>query len=370
MTEKELLYYIALQKAKGIGAVNARRLIQQAGTAEAVFKLSPKDMMRTYGVGTFIVNALKDKSIFREAEKEIEHILYHKISYTGLFDPEYPKRLSYCNDAPIVLFSKGNIVWDERPVISIVGTRKMTPYGKAFIEEFMKGIAGYNPIIVSGFAYGVDITAHLEALKHGLQTVAVMAHGIGRTYPYAHKRYVDEVMLNGGFYTEFHHDAKPLREHFLERNRIVAGLSDALIVVESGVKGGALITADLAQSYGREVFAVPGRVKDVWSAGCNRLIRNNKAAILNSAEDLIYYLNWKNSSVSNRPQTIQTRLFIELEGDEKIIFEYLKDKGKTLLDTLSVDTGIPVFRLSSLLLNLELQGVVRPLPGKMFEITA
>jgi len=368
MTEKELLYYVALQKAKGIGAVLAKRLIKTAGSAEAVFKTPENRLGKTFGISSKILSALHDKTLLEKAEKEVEYILYHRIRFTGFTDEAYPKRLLETHDAPILLFSKGNIVWDDRPAIGIVGTRKMTAYGKRFIERFIKDISPYNPVIISGFAYGVDITAHLEAMHHGLQTIAVMAHGIDQTYPHPHRTYVERVLENGGFYTEFHHDELPLRENFISRNRIVAGMSDAVIVVESAKKGGALITADMAFSYGREVFAVPGRFDDIWSEGCNMLIRNNKAAILNNANDLVYYLNWSNRTDSKKPKAVQTRMSFDLEGEEKTVYDYLKEKGKSLLDTISVETGIPVYKLSGILLNMELQGVVNPLPGKFFEV--
>ena len=366
LSEKELLYFIALQKAKGIGPVNARKLIQLTGSAEAVFQTPKPELMRAYKIGSKILDALKDPLLMESAQQELDYILYHDIPYVSFLDKDYPPLLLQCHDAPLLLFYKGDVQWDNRPVISVVGTRKMTSYGRKFIEEFMRDIAEYRPIIVSGYAYGVDITAHLEALKNGLTTVAVMAHGLDITYPKAHEMYAAEILENGAFYTEYHHDEKIIREHFVERNRIVAGMSEAVIVVESNLKGGSMITAEIAQSYGRDVFAVPGRRDDVWSKGCNRLIRNNKAAILNNAEDLIYYLNW-NKKTRKEPVVKQTRLFVELEGDEKVVFDYLKENGKTLLDNIAIDTGIPVYRLSSILLNMELSGYIEPLPGKIFQ---
>ena len=265
-----------------------------------------------------------------------------------------------------MLFYDGNIRLENRPVISIVGTRNMTLYGKDFIEKLLSDIKPYNPVIVSGFAYGVDITAHKAALENGLQTIGILAHGLDRIYPKVHKKYMAKVLENGGFYTEYGHQTEPLRENFLQRNRIIAGISDATIVVESAVKGGALVTAEMANGYNREVFAVPGRTTDVYSQGCNSLIRTNKAQLLNSANDLMYYLNW--DQLKKPEKTIQPQLFVNLQGDEKTVYDFLQQNGKNTLDHIALETKIPVFKLSSLLLGLELQGLIRPLPGKYFEV--
>jgi DNA processing protein len=269
-------------------------------------------------------------------------------------------------DSPLLLFSEGNIHFEKQPIISIVGTRNMTSYGRSFIENLLEDIQPYNPIIVSGFAYGVDITAHKFAVKNKLQTIAVMAHGLEHIYPKSHKKYVHQVVENGGFYTEHWHNEPPLRENFLQRNRIVAGIAEAVIIVESAARGGSLVTATIANSYNRDVFAVPGRISDTYSQGCNSLIRTNKAALLNSSEDLVYLLNWDQKKQHSK--VIQPQLFIDLQGDEKTIYEYLLVNGKTLLDTLALACRLPIYKISGILVNLELQGIVRPLPGKIFEV--
>ena len=229
----------------------------------------------------------------------------------------------------------------------------------------MERLAPYNPIIVSGLAYGTDITAQKAALKHNLQTIGCLAHGLNQIYPKVHKKYINKVNENGGFLTEFWHEETPLRENFLKRNRIVAGISKATIIIESASKGGSLVTADIANSYNRDVFAVPGRTTDIYSKGCNNLIKNNKAHLLNSASDLVKMLNW---DVQEKPKSIQKQLFIELNENEQKIYDLLHEKGQQVLDVIALECNIPIFQLSSILLQMELKGITKPLPGKMFEI--
>jgi DNA processing protein len=366
MKEKELLYLLALQKVKGIGTINAKKLIAHLGSAEAVFTTKKSVLQSINGIGSSTLQDLDNTETLQKAEKELRYIIDQKVQYSSFFDSSYPERLKHSIDGPLLLFSEGHIHFEEQPVISIVGTRNMTSYGLRFLEQLIEDIAPYNPIIVSGFAYGVDITAHKMALKNKLQTIAVLAHGLDHMYPKSHKKYVHQVLENGGFYTEHWHEEPALREHFLQRNRIVAGLAEAVIIVESAERGGSLVTASIANSYNRDVFAVPGRVTDTYSQGCNNLIRTNKAALLHSAKDLVYLLNWEKKK--QKTKIIQPQLFVDLQGDDKIIYDYLSKKGKTLLDTISLDCKIPIYKISGVLVNLELQGLIRPLPGKLFEI--
>jgi len=269
-------------------------------------------------------------------------------------------------DGPLVLFKKGTINLEGRKIISIVGTRNITSYGTAFCERLVEALAPLDPIIVSGFAYGVDICAQRNAIKHGLQTIGCLAHGLNQVYPKVHAKYVPEIEKNGGFVTEFWSSSNPDRENFLKRNRIIAGMSEATIVVESAEKGGSLVTADIANSYNREVFAVPGRVQDKYSMGCNNLIKQQKAHMITSAADIIYLLNWELEQTEKKP--IQKQLFIELDEVEKIIYSYLQVEGKQLLDSIALDCQLPIYKVSSTLLNMEMKGVIRPLPGKLFEV--
>lgn len=261
-------------------------------------------------------------------------------------------------------FSRELLIFPGQRIISIVGTRNITTYGIDFTKKLIEDLAPLNPIIVSGFAYGVDILAHQTAMEHNLQTIGVLAHGLNQIYPKTHKRYISKMEENGGFLTEFWSTSQPDKENFVKRNRIVAGISEATIVIESAEKGGSLITANLANDYNREVFAVPGRSSDKYSQGCNNLIKTQRAQLLTSAADLVYHLNW---DIKKKEKTIQKQLFISLTEEEQKVYDFLL-KGKELLDIISIECDIPIFKLSGILLNMELKGVARPLPGKVFEV--
>jgi DNA processing protein len=280
-------------------------------------------------------------------------------------DEKYPNRLKHCIDSPVLLFTSGTIDLNNRKIISIVGTREITSYGTEFCKKLIEDLAPLNPVIVSGFAYGVDIVAHKAAMENELQTIGVVAHGLNQVYPKVHKKYIAKMEENGGFLTEFWSTSNPEKENFVKRNRIVAGISEATIVIESAEKGGSLITANLANDYNRDVFAVPGRTSDKFSQGCNNLIKTQRANLLTSAADLIYILNWKLEQKEQK--NIQKQLFVTLENEEQKIYDYLLKNGKQLLDVIALDCDFPVFRISSILLNMELKGLVRPLPGKLFE---
>ncbi|GAW88679.1 DNA-processing protein DprA [Flavobacterium psychrophilum] len=296
---------------------------------------------------------------------ELKYIQNNNINVSYFKDENYPERLKHCIDSPVLLFTAGNINLNQSRIISIVGTRQITPYGIDFCKKLIADLAPLNPIIVSGFAYGVDIVAHQVALENNLQTIGVLAHGLNQIYPKVHKKYMSKVEENGGFMTEFWSNSSPERENFVRRNRIVAGISEATIVIESADSGGSLITANLANDYNRDVFAVPGRISDKYSQGCNNLIKTQRAHLLSSAADLIYILNWE---LEKKEKTIQKQLFVSLEPEEQLIHDFLQKKGKELLDTIAIECNLPVFKLSSILLNMELKGLIRPLPGKLFEI--
>lgn len=366
MESKEILYLLALQKVKGIGSINAKKLIAHLGSAQAVFTEKRSVLTKINGFGPNLLKDVNTSEILEKAAIEWEYIRQNNIKYSTFLDDDYPERLKHCIDGPILLFQDGKIQYNDQPVISIVGTRKMTSYGRSFLKTFIKDLKTYNPIIVSGFAYGVDITAHRYAMENGLQTIGVLAHGLDEMYPAEHKKYVHKVLENGGFYTEYWHDEKALRENFLMRNRIIAGLSDATIIIESAAKGGSLVTAHIANSYDRDVYAVPGRVKDTFSQGCNNLIRTNRAALLQSVENLAYMLNWDQEKKTTKP--IQPRLFLDLNQEQQKIYDYLQENGKTLLDQLALDNQIPIYKLSGILVEMEMMGVIKPLPGKMFEV--
>lgn len=365
MQEEELVHLLTLHKTSGIGHIYAKKLLNHFGSATALFKASKKELATIDGIGEKRLKVLLDSKSLKPAEEELEFIRKNNIKITYFKDEDYPYLLKQCIDSPVLLFSKGHINLKNKPIISIVGTRQITSHGIAFCEQLVEELAVFNPVIVSGLAYGTDIVAHKAALDHKLQTVACLAHGLNQIYPKVHQKYASAIENHGGFFTDFCSDDTFDRKNFLSRNRIVAGLSEATIVIESAEKGGSLVTADIAHSYNREVFAVPGRPQDKFSKGCNMLIKQQKAQMITSAADLIYFLNW---DIETQKQNKQTQLFVDLEGDEKLVFEKLSELGKAEIDSLSLSCGLPTFKLASILMNLELAGCVRPLPGKQFEI--
>jgi DNA processing protein len=365
MLEEDLLYVLALQRAKGIGDINAKKLLAHCGSARELFKEKRRNIEKIFGFGKLSTQYLFDPANLKEAEEELKYIQDNAIETLYFTDNTYPERLKHCIDGPILLFKEGNIDLNLGPIISIVGTRQITSYGRDFCEKLIADLVVYNPIIVSGFAYGVDICAHKAAVKNNLQTIGVLAHGFEEIYPKIHKKYISEIHKNGGFLTEFWQNDQPLRENFLKRNRIVAGMSEATIIIESAEKGGSLVTADIANSYSRDVFAVPGRTTDLYSKGCNDLIKNNKAAILTSAKDLIEMMNWEGPLNIKKP--IQKQLFVELTDNEQMLYDFLLQNGKELIDLISLNCKLPIHQTTSLLFNLEMKGMVKPLPGKLYE---
>lgn len=364
MNDDEIIHFLALQKAKGIGDLNAKKLLKNCGSAQAVFKEKQQNLLKIDGIGAFKLKGLKEKKLLEKATKEFDFIQKNNIKLTTFIDDDYPENLKHCADSPILFFQKGNINFKQQHIISIVGTRNMTNYGKSVLEKLIEEIKKYNPLIVSGLAYGVDVFAHQLAIKNNLQTVAVLAHGLNTIYPSRHHKEALKMQENGGILSDFWSDSNPDRENFIKRNRIVAGLSQATIVIESAAKGGSLITADIASSYNRDVFALPGRVTDLYSKGCNNLIKTNKAAILTSAKDLAYLLNWE-TDFKEKP--IQKQLFVEFDETEELIYNYLLKEGKQSLDVIALHCNLPIYKISSVLLNLELKSVVKPLHGKLFE---
>lgn len=365
MTETELIHVLALQNVSNIGDITAKKLIRHCGSAQAIFKERKGNLLRIDGIGHIVIGDLFGKDHFFEAEKELKFIRDNNIGYHYFAEETYPERLKHCVDGPILLFESGQINFRDQRVLSIVGTRKVTSYGVATCNALIEALAPYNPVIVSGFAYGTDITAQKAALKHNLQTVGCLAHGLNQIYPKSHQKYVETIKRHGGFISDFWSSDDFDRNNFLKRNRIIAGLSEATIVIESAQKGGSLVTADIANSYNREVFAVPGRITDTQSVGCNDLIKYQRAHPLTKPADVPYILNW---STNDPEDTVQKQLFVDLDTEENIVYNFLKENGKELLDMIALKCEMPTFRIASILLNLELKGVVRPLPGKQFEV--
>ena len=326
MNQQELLSLLALKKAPLIGDIMAKKLIRTFGSATNVFEQPYREIAAIEGIGEKKAQFIKTKDLFAKAEKELQFLEENQLKYRIYYNDDYPERLKYCVDGPIIFFENGKINWSNPYTLSIVGTRQITSQGAAFLEKFMAEIAPLKPTIISGYAYGVDILAHKLAIEYGLQTIAVMAHGLNQTYPRNHAAHNNDVKDNGGFVTDFWSTDTFDRKNFLGRNRIIAGLSEATVVIESADKGGSLVTAGLAGDYNREVFAVPGRITDKYAAGCNALIKQSKAHMLTKTADIPYILGWQESKVA-----IQKQFFVELDKDERAIYTFLKTEEKELL---------------------------------------
>lgn len=370
MNNQEKLHSLALTLCQGIGHIGAKKLVEAMGSATEVFKQRTELPRLLPGVSQALVKALDCPDAFRRAERELEFVEKNRLTCLTLKDEKYPSRLRECEDAPLVLFFKGNCDLNRLRIINMVGTRQATEYGKQFCNDFLHDLAQLSPhvMVVSGLAYGIDIHAHRAALANNLSTVAVLAHGLDRIYPHVHRKTAIDMLENGGLLTEYLTETTPDRHNFVSRNRIVAGMSDATIVVESAVKGGSLITAELAEGYHRDCFAVPGRISDQTSAGCNRLIRDNRAALLQSAEDFIKAMGWTAVAPSAKPNNVQRDLFPDLSEEEERIVHILSRQGDLHINTLVVEANIPVHRMSALLFELEMKGVVKALVGGTYRL--
>ena len=362
-----LKYKIGLSLLPGVGSINAKKLIAYTGSVDAVFLEKKHVLEKIPGIGSVIAKKISTASVLEMAESEIEKIEKNNIVPLFYLDENYPGRLTHLSDAPIVLYVKGEFVFNAEKSISIVGTRKATQYGLQKCEELVEQLAerGHNPLVVSGLAMGIDVCAHKAAIKNKLKTVGVLGHGLGMVYPSGHKNIAASIMQQGGLVSEFLYSEEPEPSHFVKRNRIIAGLSDVTIVVESGTRGGALITADLAASYHRDVFAIPGRVGDTCSAGCNKLIKTNKAALLENVNDLEYLMGWEKD---DRKKVIQRELFTAFSDGEKKIYDIVRQNGDINIDIISAYAEMPVSKVSTILLSLEFSGSVKCLPGKVYRV--
>jgi len=364
--ENDILYAVALNFVPKIGPTIARKLIEHFGSAEAVFLQKTKELKQLSGIGPTLAESLINQQILNLAEQEIAFCEKHKIDIIYYKNKQYPSLLNECDDAPTILFSKGAIEWQRKKIISIVGTRKASEYGKSQCERLIKDLTekGYQLIVVSGLAVGIDGCAHRAALKYGHQTVAVVAHGLKEIYPAVHRKLATEIISSGAIMTEFPGDTRPEAFNFVRRNRVIAGFSPATIVAESPIKGGSMITASLANSYNRDVFAFPGKSTDKSLRGCNMLIKSNRAALIDSADDLEAFMSWH----THNPKPIQPKLFKNLTEDEKAIIGQLTEQEKLNLNSLVKLTGIPINKISFPLINLEMEGVIKSLPGNFFKL--
>ncbi len=350
----DLLYQLALTLVPNIGDVHAKTLVYHFGDAASVFKARTAELECIEGIGRARAAAVKAFSDFAAAEKELRFIEQHHIQPLFLTDPAYPQCLLNCQDSPTLLFYKGQVDLNASKVVAIVGTRTHSEYGRSMTEKLVQDLSAHNILVVSGLAYGIDAIAHKAAIKNGLPTVGVVGHGLDKVYPADHTALAREMMQEkGGLLTEFFSATLPDKHHFPLRNRIVAGMSDATVVIETHIKGGSLITAKLADGYHRDVFAVPGRVNDPKSAGCNFLIQHNKAILLQLADDLLDAMGWNEKKKEKRK--LQKELFIELSHEEKLLTQLLQEKEAVHIDELNLRSGLSNSAIAAAILNLELQ---------------
>lgn len=367
MKTSTLRYQIALSLIPGIGDVNAKKLLAHCGSPEAVFKQSKQQLQKIPGIGEQLASAVGNKDLLEQAEKEATIIQEEGIKTYFYLDQDYPFRLKQCDDAPILLYQLGKADLNRPKMISIVGTRNATSRGRDWTEKLIRELATQYPdlIVVSGLAYGIDIMAHRTALECGLETIAVLAHGLHTIYPALHRSDAATICQQGALLTDFTSNVLPERNNFIKRNRIIAGMTDATIVVESAVQGGALITGDLAASYHRDVFAFPGRAEDTFSAGCNQLIKQNKAALIESAADLLYFMGWQEQKHKN--DALQMNLFRNLSEEEQSVLRLIREEGEISVDLLARRLKMPVQNLTPLLLQLEFAGLIKAAPGNIYK---
>jgi len=363
-----MLYEIAVTLIPGIGDITGKRLISYCGSVEAVFKEKKQHLMKIPGIKESFANAVisgRTDAMLR-AEKEILFLEKYKIGHFFYTSDDYPRRLKNCVDSPMMIYYKGNASLNKPKILSIVGTRSATEYGKECCKNIIEGLADSDVLVVSGLAHGIDACAHREALKNELETVGVLAHGLDRIYPAMHRNLAQKMLGKGGLVTDYISETNPDRENFPKRNRIIAGLSDATVVIEAARKGGALITADIANSYNRDVFAVPGKISDTYSEGCNHFIKANKAALIQSAEDIKYIMGWDIARPKNN--VVQRKLFVNLTPDEEAIVRLLEDNIQMSVDAICTELQTTTSMVAAALLNLEFEGVVKNLPGKIYTL--
>lgn len=363
----QLKYQIGISLIPKIGTAHAKKLIAYTGSAEAVFHEKSSALEKIPGIGSMLAGIISSSKVLGRAEDEIKFITDNHIRYSYFQDDDFPYRLKECEDGPILFFYKGMVDFNTHKIISIVGTRRPTAYGKQMVKELIYGLQqrGHAPLIVSGLAFGIDIQAHKLSLECNFPTIAVLAHGLDRIYPSEHKESARQMLKHGALVTEFLSYTNPDPQNFVKRNRIIAGLSDATIVIESGPKGGSLITADIANSYNRDVFAYPGRAKDEMSLGCNALIADNKAMMVRDAADFEQAMGWQTQAGK---KIIQTKLFHELSEKEKYIIEKLREQNDIQVDSLAMKVDFPISVLNALLLQLEFSGMLQVLPGKIIRL--
>ena len=362
----DLVYLISLTRVPQVGCIHARALLQHFGSAEAVFKTSVQTLEKIEGIGKVRAGSIKSFRDFSGSEKEISFLQRYGVRALAIGDDEYPQRMLPAYDAPVILFYKGNADLNSARSVSIVGTRRNSDYGRQVTEKIIQDLAPYNVMIISGLAFGIDAIAHKHALKQGLPTVAVLAHGLASLYPPEHSQLSKQIIKQGGLITEYSSQVKAEKHHFPIRNRLVAAISDCTIVTETAVKGGSMITADIANGYHKDVFALPGRTTDFKSAGCNWLIRNNQATLMENVSDMAKMMGWEETK---RPEkNIQADLFISLTEVEHRIVDLLREREQMHIDVINATTGYPNSRNAGALLELEMKDLILSMPGRIYRL--
>lgn len=361
-----MLYKIALTLIRGVGDMIAKNLFAHFGSAEAVFKASYAQLIRLDGIGEKTANAILATNPITVAGEHLAFLEKHNIKALFYTDKDYPKRLKNCIDAPLLLYYKGTANLNHTKIVSIVGTRNATTYGKLLCKQLIETLKSHDVLVVSGLAHGIDAAAHKESVTAEIPTIGVLGHGLDRIYPAVHRDLAAKMLKNGGLLTEFLPGSNPDRENFPKRNRIIAGMADVVVVVEASIKGGALITAEIANSYNRDVYAFPGRVTDEFSEGCNFLVKTNRASLINHPRDLIYYLGWDDEKPVAKHK-VQAELPLDLPKDEHKIALLLQPSALGI-DELAVQTNMSQSKLAIILLTLEMKGIIVALPGKLYKI--
>jgi DNA processing protein len=366
---QDLLYQIGITLVKGIGNITARQVIETLGDVSLLFKEKKHLLEHIPGISRKIIAEIHHPEILQRAEKEILFIEKNKIIPLFIKNDNYPQRFKECVDAPVLLYFRGNADLNTEKIISLVGTRNASSYGREVTEKLLHDLAAVYPeaLIVSGLAYGIDICSHKAALKNNLPTIGVLAHGLDRIYPHVHRNVAVEMIEQGGLLTDFMSETNPDRQNFVKRNRIIAGISDCTIVIESAEKGGALITANIADSYNKDVFAVPGKITDAYSSGCNALIKYKKAALITCAEDIFREMCWDKENENKKP-AVQKNLFIELTSEEQALVDLLSKTESMQLNIMCIELNLPAGKLASLLFELEMKGMVRCMPGGLYRL--
>ncbi|MBX3164896.1 MAG: DNA-processing protein DprA [Bacteroidetes bacterium] len=364
----DLLYQTGLTLIDGVGDVNAKSLLAYCGNAEEVFKQKKTHLQKIPGIGEVLAKSvIESKHVLNRAEEEIKFIEKYQIQTLFFSDENYPSRLKYCSDSPVMLYYKGNANLNAERIVSVVGTRNPTDYAKQKTQELVKELSDSGALIISGLAYGVDVLAHKTALENNLQTVGVLAHGLDRIYPQTHDKIAKRMIAQGGLLTDFMSGTNPDAVNFPKRNRIVAGLCDGLVVIESGRKGGSLITATIANSYNKDVFAFPGRAGETQAEGCNGLIKQNRAALIESAADLLDAMQWLPQETKEKKKSSQIPLPVNLSEEEKTVLNSFSEKTILHIDELCSNSQFPISKVSALLLQLEFSNLIKSKPGKMYE---